>query len=77
MRRDKHTKEQLEALMIEFGVTDYEFGHGKKHPFIRWRQDGQRFTFYYSGSCGENRAIHNALSDCRRMLISGKAGNRT
>lgn len=77
MRRDKETKYQLEELMVEHGIKEYEFGHGKKHPYIRWMQNGQRFTFYYSGTCGENRATRNALSDCRRMILNGKAGNRT
>jgi hypothetical protein len=67
----------VEEVMEEFEVAEWDYGHGKKHPFVWFLLGGRAMKFALASTPSDRRGILNSRADLRRMCrLAGQASAR-
>ena len=65
---DREYKTRIERLFAEFGVADYHFENGGKHPRVVARAGGNNISYTFPASGSDRRGVLNCLADLKRLL---------
>lgn len=65
---DREYQERIERLFADFGVIDYHYERGGRHPLLIARHGGAYIRYAIPSSGSDWRGVANCIADIKRAL---------